>query len=189
VKIPWLVVLAVVVAGYAGVVAPSERTVRTLARESQDLYELANRNEAALAQRASLVRLRDRVRHDLDELSTERSPAKAALAFIELLDREGKKRGVSIGTFAPDETAAGDDAARISLTLHGAYEDVLSLLSDLTRHRPLVEVESAELQRQSDASDGSEIDGQVRVVLYHTAAAFNHADQTEAYPHDPSAHD
>jgi len=87
VKAAWLAVLCLAVAGYAGVVAPAERTVRSLTRESQDLYELANRNEAVLAQRAALVRLRDRVRSDLNELDAENTPAKAALALIELLDR------------------------------------------------------------------------------------------------------
>ena len=188
-KIAWLAVLAIVVAGYAGVVAPSERTVRTLARESQDLYDLANRNEAVLAQRASLVRLRDRVRRDLDELGSEKTSAKAALALIELLDREGTKRNVSVGTFAPDETDVHGDAQRVSLTLHGSYEDVLPFLSDLTRHRPLVEVESAELQRQSGGSEGSEIDGQLHVVLYHTAAALIEESQTEVHSHDTTAHD
>lgn len=188
-KVGWLGVAAVAVAGYAGIVAPSEQTIRSLARESQDLYELANRNEAVLAQRAPLMRLRDRVRRDLDELGAEKTPAKAALALIQLLDSEGKKRDVSVGTFAPDETAAGGDAQRISLTLHGSYEDVLPFLSDLTRRRPLVEVESAELQRQSDESDGSVIDGQVRVVLYHSRAGFIHGGQTEVLQHDTSAHD
>lgn len=178
-RIAWLVVVALAVAGYTGVVAPSERTVRSLTRESQDLYELANRNEAVLAQRASLVRLRDRVRRDLAELGAEKTPAKAALAFIELLDRQGKQRDVSVGTFAPDETTGNEDAQQISLTVRGSYEDLLPFLSDMTRHRPLVEVESAELQRQSDGSDGTEIDGQVRVVLYHTPAGFIHGTQTE----------
>lgn len=188
-KTLWLAVLALAVAGYTAVVAPSERTVRSLERESRDLYELANRNEAVLAQRASLVRLRDRVRRDLDELGAEKTPAKAALAFIQLLDRQGKSREVSVGTFAPDETAPGEDAQQISLTIRGSYEDVLGFVSDVTRHRPLVELESAELQRQSDGSDGTQIDGQLRVVLYHTANGFIHAIQTEVRQHDTTAHD
>lgn len=188
-KAAWLAVLALAIAGYAGVVAPGERTVRSLTRESQHLYELTNRNEAVLRQRASLVRLRDRVRRDLDGLGAENTPAKAALALIELLDRVGKQRDVSVGTFAPDETAGSGDAQQISLAIHGSYEEVLPFLSDLTRHRPLVEVESADLQRQSDTSDGSEIDGQVRVVLYHTAAGFIHTIPTEVHPHDTTAHD
>lgn len=188
-KLAWATVFAVVVMGYAGVVSPSERTVRSLERESQDLYDLANRNEEVLAQRASLVQLRDRVRRDLKELGAEKTPARAALALIELLDREAEKRNVSVGAFAPEESSSHADAQHISLTLHGAYENVLPLVSDLSRFRPLVEVESAELQRQSDGSDGSEIDGQVHVVLYHTTAGFIHAGQTEVRPHDTSAHD
>lgn len=188
-KPAWLAVLALAVAGYAGVVAPSERAVRSLARESQDLYELANRNDAVLAQRASLLRLRDRVRRDLGELGAEKTPGKAALAFIELLERQGKKRDVSVGTFAPDETAAGSDAQHIALSVRGSYEDLLPFVSDLTRHRPLAEVESVELQRQSDTSDGSEINGQVRVVLYHAPAGFIQTVQTEVHLHDTTAHD
>ncbi|HZY98275.1 MAG TPA: GspMb/PilO family protein [Candidatus Baltobacteraceae bacterium] len=184
----WLAILAAAVAGYAGVVAPSEQTVRSLERESQDLYDLANRNEAVLAQRASLVTLHDRVRRDLDELGAEKTPAKAALALIQLLDREAEKRNVSVGIFAPEETGSHADPQRVALTLHGSYKSVLPLVSDLSRYRPLVEVESAELQRPSDTSDGSEIDAQVRVVLYHTTAAFTHT-QTEVRPHDPAAHD
>jgi len=189
VKLAWIAVFAVVVAGYAGIVAPSERIVRSLERESQDLYELANRNDAVLAQRASLVKLRDRVRRDLTELGAEKTPARAALALIQLLDREAERRGVSVGTFAPDESNSHADAQHISLTLHGSYESILSLVSDLSRYRPLVEVESAELQRQSDGSDGSKIDGQVHVVLFHATAGFIHASQTEVSPHDTSAHD
>lgn len=181
--------LCLAITGYAGVVAPAERTVRSLARESQDLYDLANRNEAVLSQRAALVRLRDRVRRDLDGLGTENTPAKAALALIELLDHLGKQRDVAVGTFAPDETAAGEDAQHISLALHGSYDGVLPFLSDLTRHGPLVEVESAELQRQSDGSDGAEVDGQVRVVLYHTPAGFIHSIPTEVHSHGSTAHD
>ncbi len=188
-KVAWVAVLAVAVAGYTGVVAPSERTVRSLERESQDLYELANRNEAVLAQRAKLVKLRDRVRSDLDELGAEKTPSRAALALIQLLDREAEKRNVSVATFAPDEANSHAEAQRISLTLHGSYENVLPLVSDLSRYRPLVEVESAELQRQSDRSDGAEIDGQVHVVLYHSTAGFIHANQTEVRPHDTTAHD
>lgn len=188
-KIAWFLVLAVAVAGYAGIVAPAERTVRSLTRESQDLYELTNRNQALLAQRSSLARLRDRVQRDLDELGAARTPGKAALALIELLDREGTLRDVSVGTFAPDETAAGSDAQQISLTVHGSYENVLPFLGDLTRHRALVEVESAELQRQAEESNGSEIDAQVRVALYRTAAGFIHAIQTEVHPHDTTDHD
>jgi Tfp pilus assembly protein PilO len=188
-KLAWLVVLAVALAGYAGVVAPAERTVRSLARESQDLYELTNRNESVLAQRSSLTRLRDRVRRDLDELGAVKTPAKAALGLIELLDREGKLRNVSVGTFSPDETADGADAQKIALTVHGSYENVLQLVGDLTRHGPLLEVESAELQRQADESDGSEIDAQVRVVLYRSPAGFVHAVQTEVHPHDTTPHD
>jgi hypothetical protein len=189
VKIAWFVVLAFAFAGYAGIVAPAERTVRSLTRESQDLYELTNRNEALLAQRSSLARLRDRVQRDLDELGAVKTPAKAALTLIELLDREGKLRDVAVGTFAPDETAAGADAQQISLTVHGSYENLLAFLSDLTRHRPLVEVQSAELQRQAGGSDGSDIDAQVRVALYRTPAGFIHAIQTEVHPHDTNAHD
>jgi Tfp pilus assembly protein PilO len=188
-KIGWLAILVVLVAGYAGVVAPSERTVRSSARESEDLYDLANRNEAVLAQRTSLVRLRERVRRDLDELGAERTPAKAALALIELLDREGKKRNVSVGTFAPEEADTHADAQRVSLTVHGSYEDVLPFLSDLTRQRPLVELESAQLLREADAGDGSEIDGELRVVLYHTSAALSEDSQTEVQSHDATAHD
>lgn len=188
-KIAWLVVLVLAVAGYAGVVAPAERTARSLAHESQDLYELTHRNEALLAQRSSLARLRDRVRGDLDELGAVRTPARAALALIEVLDREGKRHDVSVGTFAPDETAAGADAQQISLTLHGSYENLLPFLSDLTRRRPLVQVESAELQRQADGSDGSDLDAQIRIALYRTPAGFIHAIQTEVYPHDTTAHD
>jgi Tfp pilus assembly protein PilO len=189
VKIAWLLVLAVAVAGYAGIVAPAERTVRSLTRESQDLYELTSRNEALLAQRSSLARLRDRVQRDLDELGAVKTPAKAALALLELLDREGKLRDVSVGTFAPDETAAGAEAQQISLSIHGSYENLLPFLSDLTRQRPLVEVESAELQRQADGSNGSDIDAQVRVALYRTAAGFIHAIQTEVHSHDTTDHD
>ncbi len=186
-KTAWLVVLALAAAVYAGIVAPSERTVQSLTRESQDLYELTNRNEAILAQRSSLTRLRDRVRRDLDALGAV-TPAKAGLALIELLDRQAKLRDVSVGTFAPDETSADADAQQISLTVHGSYENVLPFVSDLTRHRPLVEVESAQLQRQA-GENGSEIDAQVRAVFYRTPAGFIHAIQTEVHPHDTSAHD
>lgn len=188
-KTLWLAVLALAFACYAAVVAPSERTVRALERESQDLYELANRNEAVLAQRTSLIRLRDRVRRDLDELGAEKTPAKAALAFIELLDRQGKSRDVFVGTFAPDETAPGEDAQEIALTIRGSYEDVLAYVSDVTRHRPLVELESVELHRQSDGSDGTQIDGQLRVVLYHAANGLIQAIQREVRQHDTTAHD
>jgi type II secretion system (T2SS) protein M len=185
----WVAVFALALAGYGVIVSPSERTVRSLTRQSQDLYELANRNEAVLTQRASLVRLRDRVRRDLDELTSENTPAKASLAFIELLDREEKKRDVSVGTFAPEETASSGDTQRISLSLRGSYENVLPFLSDLTRNRPLAEVESAELQRPADGSDGSQIDGQVRLTLYHTPAGFIHTVHTEVRQHDTTAHD
>lgn len=188
-KIAWLVVLALAVAGYAGVVAPAERTVRSLARESQDLYELTNRNEALLAQRSSLTRLRDRVQHDLDELGAVKTPAKAALALIEVLDREGKLHDVSVGTFAPDESAADADARQISLTVHGSYENLLPFLSDLTRRRPLVEVQSAELQRQADGGDGAELDARIRIALYRSPAGFVHAIQTEVHSHDTTTHD
>lgn len=188
-RVAWILILAVAVAGYAGVVAPAEQTVRSLTRESEDLYELTSRDEALLGQRSSLARLRDRVRRDLDQLDTVRTPAKAALALIELLDWEGKLRDVSIGTFAPDETGGGDDAQQISLTIHGSYENLLPFLSDLTRHHALVEVKSAELQRQADASDGSEIDAQVHVALYRTPAGFIHTIPTEVHPHEATAHD
>lgn len=186
-KIAWLVVFALAAAVYAGIVAPAERTVRSLTRESQGLYELTTRNESMLAQRSSLTRLRDRVRRDLDELGAA-TPAKAALALIELLDRQGKLRDVSVASFAPDETSADADAQPLSLTVHGSYENVLPFLCDLTRHRPLVEVESVELQRQA-GENGSEIDAEVRAVLYRTSARFIHAIQTEVHLHDSTAHE
>jgi len=187
-QVAWLTVFAAAIGGYAGIVAPGEREARALLAQSRNLYDLANRNDAALAQRATLVRLRDRVRRDLAELGTEKTAARAALALIEVLERQGKRRNVALASFAPDDTADTGDAQRISLTLRGAYEDLLPLVSDLSRYRPLVRVEDASLTRPSGASDGSEIDAQVHVTLYHAQAGLVHSNLTETHANDPAPH-
>jgi Tfp pilus assembly protein PilO len=185
----WLGIAAAGLAGYLGIVAPAERNVRALLRQGDDLYQLANRNERMLVQEKALGELQERVRRDVRELAAENTPARAALALIELLEREGAQRNVSVGGFSPEEAAAaGDDAQRIALSVHGRYEDVVPFVGDLTRQRPLVEVEGVELSRRSEDAGGSEVDGRVRVVLYHTTAGIARSNAMEAHSHDALTH-
>jgi hypothetical protein len=175
-------------AGYAAIVAPAERQVQSLLLQSRYLYERTNRNERVLAQRGPLLQLRERVRRDVVELGAENTPAKASLAFIELLDREGKRRSVNVSAFAPEDSPAdGDRGEPIAVAIRGRYSAIVAFLADLTRHRPLLEVKNVELSRHAADDDVSEIDGRLSVILYHNSSTLTRSSPTEA--HDSTDHD
>lgn len=177
VGLAWLGVIALGVMGYAAIVAPSEREVHATAIESSNVYELAERNERMLQRGSAIAAAATRVRRDLSELRGKAGAGKPALELLSFLDAESRRQHVSFGGIVPSERdAPASGMQRVSLTLEGAYDDVLQVVSDLTTQRAIVGVESVQLSRASHVEgEESAIDASVSTTLFYGARPFERA--------------
>ncbi|MBV8331953.1 MAG: hypothetical protein JO192_04395 [Candidatus Eremiobacteraeota bacterium] len=183
VTLAWFAVLALGGIGYGTIVAPSEREVRAVSVETANVYQLAARNERALQRGADVAAAARRVRRDLTELRGAGGSGKPTLDLLTQLDAASKLRRVSFRGIVPGGRSAQESGTQaVSLSLSGEYGDILSVISDLTRHRTVVGVDSVRLSRapQTDG-DAALLDAAVSATLYFGLRPFERpADREEA---------
>ncbi len=174
VRLAWLIVGALGIAGYALIVAPGERHLAATEFHAHELYELANRNERMLQDRDRLVAARNRVERDIRTLTGRDNEGRISLAALRLLDAETQAHHVIVSGFAP-ETSDSPDSGRIedeSIELRGAYRDVIAAVADLSRHDVLLEVDEAKIVGGSAKFAGNAtVDATVQARLYYSIGA------------------
>lgn len=174
VRVGWMLVAALAVAGYALAIAPVERDVRAVAFRAHDLYERSERNERMLRQVRGLQAARSRVQRDIATLSSQNEMGKADLAALALLQFESTERHLTISELSPGQSVAGaDDGVQpVTIGVRGNYRDAIAAIADLTRHDVLIELEGATLSATSRRDGLSQVDAVVQATLYHGVASI-----------------
>jgi len=161
-------------AGYIGIVFPGQQRLRAIAFRSHELYDLTNRNQRMAAHAPELRRAASRVRVDLERLAARNGTGATALAAVTLLERETSAHNVTLLGFAPAAgTHATDDSGEtdLTITLRGAYRDLLKVIAALSGRNVLLELLDTHLS--AAAEDGSfGVEATIHARLYHSAAAI-----------------
>jgi hypothetical protein len=168
----WLTVGALALGGYLIVVAPAERKLQEIRAQAHDLYDLAIRNEHLLRGAAGLSAARDRVAVDVARLAGQRGAGSATLRTLQMLQREGSRAHVTIGSLAPDapDSTAQNGSEDVTIAMRGTYRNVLSAIADVSRHDVLLEVSGATLATAEAGAD--EIDATLHATLYYRLDAL-----------------
>lgn len=172
VVVAWLLVLAVAIAGYGGVVVPAARRARATMSEAQDRYDAANRNLRILANASNLEAARARVSRDLAALANEQRQGSATAALLRLLRRVGKQNEVLVTALSPAQRPdGGPETEAATIVLRGAYSSVLRAVAALSRDGPIVEVRELALAQTTGDFGMPEVEATVGVSMYRRIAA------------------
>jgi hypothetical protein len=167
----WACVAALVLGGYAVVVAPAQRELGASLARTKDMYDVAYRNADLLKRSAGLQEARDRVARDIAHLSGARTAARATLNLLQLLDHESAASHVTVAGLAPEtsgESVSSAGSLDVTIEIRGTYRAVLFVIRDASRHDVLLEISEATLFATGDGT----VDSTLRGTLFYDVNAI-----------------
>jgi hypothetical protein len=167
----WLVVAAFALVAYAAALAPADRRVRETQARASELYLLANRNEAALRDAPALRAAEWRVARDLSFLRRHGDDSGSIVSLLQLLRERAARFHVAVNGLSPSNRAGGQGVERLTLGLHGTYQNVVRTIASLSLGPVLLDVDNVLLSEAPDDFGLPGVDAAVDVVVYHNAAA------------------
>jgi hypothetical protein len=159
---------------------PGSSEAAALDAAARAFYDQAVRNEAEVRQADRLRVLERRLRDDLREITPAQGAAQETVDVVRLLASEAAAhhvdiRGISPGV--PDVTATGDSGplipVRLDVSLRGRFANVVALLSDIPRHRVLVEVDGITLASSEQRTMVPLLDVTLHATLFRVAKSMH----------------
>jgi UDP-N-acetyl-D-mannosaminuronate dehydrogenase len=158
-----------------------ERNVRGAAFHAHELYELAQRNDAMLAQSSVLEAARARVERDVKLLEKQSAIAKADLVALQVLQNESQQHHVIFSALSPGDavrSGAQSGVTNVGISFRGAYRDVMCVIDDLARHDALIDIHNAQIQAVPVRGNHAQVAVTIDASIYHDADAITKDDKT-----------
>lgn len=175
VRIGWMLVAALALGGYFGVLIPGEQKVQAIEDRAHDLYRLANRNGVMLTRAAGFISARERIAREIKKLSGRQDPAATTLAIVHLVRNVESRNHVEFaGLFPekPDDPRAAADLQALTIQLTGRYGNVLRAIADLSKHDPLVDISDVSLTAATDDLGFPDVAATIHVTVYQRIEAL-----------------
>lgn len=169
--IRWLAVAAFALLAYAVALAPADRRVRETQARASELYTLANRNQAALRDAPALRAAEWRVARDLSFLTRRGAERASIVSLLELLRERAERFHVAVDGLTPSDRADGEGVERLTVALHGTYQNIVRTIASLSMGSVLLDVDGVSLSQAPDDFGLPGVDAAVDVAVYHNAAA------------------
>lgn len=174
----WLVVAFVIFGLGVGLVWwPASQQVDQVRAHSRELYDEANRLDAAVERATQLQAAQGRIRSDLRTLGATRSTGALTAALLRLFHDEAKQSGVEIREISPEASAAEQTKAdgrlasyAVTVGLRAPFRNIVRLLADLPRHDVLIEVHDVRLSSSASASGAPALDATLHATIYRVGS-------------------
>ena len=174
VRIGWMLVAALALVGYFGVLIPGEqryepsRTAPTICTGSQTA------TTSCLPAPPDYFRARAHPR-EIKKLSGRQDPAATTLAIVHLVRNVESRNHVELaGLFPekPDDPRAAADLQALTIQLTGRYGNVLRAIADLSKHDPLVDISDVSLTAATDDLGFPDVAATIHVTVYQRIEAL-----------------
>ncbi len=179
-RIAWLLLPTLAVAGIALVVLPLDRERRDELERVQALFT-QRRAAAATLQEADRLRVAQvRVQRQIRSLDGMRGEAAQTAETLRLLEAEARRFQLRVSSVVPGPAASpvGMSAVRapvrlrphaLTIGLRGRFGDIMRCIADLPRHRHPLEIRSVAISPADRASSDGEaplLNATIAVTLY-----------------------
>jgi len=132
---------------------PGSQTAQSLGNTARAYYDEASQNESEVRQGRRLHAIERGVAAELTRLSASERAGVATAGLLRLVASEASRYRVEVRSIVPSrvpDKAVSDQSGSsaieptaLEITLRGKFSNVLAFISDLPRHDPLVEVQTA----------------------------------------------
>jgi hypothetical protein len=174
----WMLVVLIVMTGYALVYQPAERTARESAHEAEELYRQAITEESVVRRAVPLRIVQARVENDIARLAGETSGGAVTAAALGVLSDDARRFAIDVRNITPVDpsaTPAPRDALiamPVTLGVRGHFRNVIALLSDLPRHNVLIGVDDVALTARGSSSSPL-LDATVHLTIYRLVGGYD----------------
>ncbi len=155
---------------------PGAQTLQSLGNTARAYYDEASRNEYEVRQGRRLHAIERRVDTDLARLSAFERGGVATAGALHLVASEASRYRIEVRSIIPsrvlDKAASNQngssaiEATALEIALRGTFSDVLAFISDLPRHDPLVEVQTASFSSAARQAATPSLDVTLHATLF-----------------------
>lgn len=167
----WLLAISLLFAGGYFIEARYERAIAASHERTEALYRRMVSNQRIVRESAAVSRMRDRARHDLEQVSHDASLSATTAAVVLMLGGSAARYGIAVTGVEPGPPAnehAWLSSSPLTIKLHGRFRNTLQFIADLPRHRTLISVSETQIALADEdvAHAAPQLDATVRATLY-----------------------